>query len=108
MRKNRRTNWSISPHREKLARAVDEWFATSAATTTRGSLGEFAETHDIPRTTLFKYVREDTSKRQLVRGGDDGGDGGLYCGDGVCDGRSETEPSPGESRAGRKKTTNTY
>ena len=103
MRKNRRTNWSISPHREKLARAVDEWFATSAATTTRGSLGEFAETHDIPRTTLFKYVREDTSKRQLVRGGDDGGDGGLYCGDGVCDGRSETEPSPGESRPGRGK-----
>ena len=50
------------------------------------------------------------SKRQLVRGGDDddGGDGGLYCRDGVCDGRSETEPSPGESRAGRKKTTNTY
>ena len=68
MRKSRRTNWSISPHREKLARAVDEWFATSAAAATttatttatnrRGSLGEFAETHDIPRTTLFKYVRE--------------------------------------------------
>lgn len=87
MRKSRRRiNWSMSPHREKLARAVDEWFATAAAATTtatnrRVSLGEFAEMHGIPRTTLFKYVREDTSKRQLVRGGDD-------------DGGSVTKPSP--------------
>ncbi len=63
----------------------------------RRNLGEYADVVGIPRTTLFRYVRDDVAKRRRVGGGVGGGGG-------VC-GKGGTMVTIADGRDGRITTT---
>lgn len=77
--KSKRINWGKSPHKERLTKILSDWFSKSGMAIDE-STGQpmtdyrlYAAKVGISRTTLFKYIHKDPSKRRLVR--EDGGSG---------------------------------
>mmetsp|Transcript_3062 Transcript_3062/g.5595 ORF Transcript_3062/g.5595 Transcript_3062/m.5595 type:complete len:174 (+) Transcript_3062:434-955(+) len=76
-----RINWSKSPHRERLSHILSDWFSHSGLAINSHTnrpiedYKEYATKVGISRTTLFKYLHKDVSKRRMVTvpGGDGGG-----------------------------------
>lgn len=68
-----RINWAISPHREHLAQVLHDWFSRTGLAvdaTTREPITDYriyADKVGISPTTLFKYIRKDTSKRRIIK-----------------------------------------
>lgn len=71
-----RINWAKSPHRERLAIILNDWFSQTglAIDDEQNPSGkpitdykQYAAKVGISRTTLFKYIHKDPSKRRLVK-----------------------------------------
>ena len=77
--KSKRINWGKSPHKERLTTILSDWYSKSGACiddTTGQPIGDYrvyASKVGISRTTLFKYIHKDPSKRRLVREDDGSG-----------------------------------
>lgn len=71
--KKPRINWAISPHREYLAQVLHDWFSRTGLAvdaTTKEPITDYkiyADKVGISPTTLFKYIRKDTSKRRIIK-----------------------------------------
>ena len=70
-----RINWSKSPHRERLAQVVQDWFSHSGlaldATTGKPITDSkvYAEKVGISHMTLYKYILKDPKKRRSINEG---------------------------------------
>ena len=71
--KSTRINWGKSPHKERLSTILNDWFTKSGQCIDAQS-GQpipdyrmYASKVGISRTTLFKYIHKDPSKRRLLR-----------------------------------------
>mmetsp|Transcript_12666 Transcript_12666/g.25309 ORF Transcript_12666/g.25309 Transcript_12666/m.25309 type:complete len:580 (+) Transcript_12666:920-2659(+) len=77
--KSKRINWGKSPHKERLTTILNDWFSKSGQCIDEHSglpipdYRVYASKVGISRTTLFKYIHKDPSKRRLLR--DDAGSG---------------------------------
>mmetsp|Transcript_7468 Transcript_7468/g.16292 ORF Transcript_7468/g.16292 Transcript_7468/m.16292 type:complete len:608 (+) Transcript_7468:120-1943(+) len=67
-----RINWAKSPHRERLARVLHDWWSRSGLAID-DETGEpilchrkYSRKVGIARTTLFKYLHKDPSKRRII------------------------------------------
>jgi len=71
--KSKRINWGKSPHKQRLTTILQDWFSKSGACidpTTSQPIADYrvyAAKVGISRTTLFKYIHKDPSKRRVVR-----------------------------------------
>jgi len=67
-----RINWFKSPHRERLARVLEDWWSRTGLALDDETnepitcLRKYSEKTGIPRTTLFKYLHKDPSKRRVI------------------------------------------
>lgn len=71
--KSTRINWGKSPYKEKLVAILNDWF-TKTGQAIEETTGQpiqdyrvYAAKVGISRTTLFKYIHKDPSKRRLLR-----------------------------------------
>lgn len=77
--KSKRINWGKSPHKERLTTILNDWFSKSGQCIDEHTglpipdYRVYASKVGISRTTLFKYIHKDPSKRRLLR--DDVGSG---------------------------------
>jgi hypothetical protein len=68
-----RINWAKSPHRERLSQILHDWFshtgqAIDAATNEPiTDYRTYCDKVGISRTTFFKYIHKDPTKRMLVK-----------------------------------------
>ena len=71
--KSKRINWGKSPHKERLTTILNDWFSKSGQCIDEHSglpipdYRVYASKVGISRTTLFKYIHKDPSKRRLLR-----------------------------------------
>ncbi len=71
--KSKRINWGKSPHKERLQQILNDWFTKSGKCldeitgTPIQDYRVYATKVGISRTTLFKYIHKDPSKRRLLR-----------------------------------------
>jgi hypothetical protein len=71
--KSKRINWGKSPHKERLSQILNDWFNKSGQCLEEHTgmpiqdYRVYATKVGISRTTLFKYIHKDPSKRRLLR-----------------------------------------
>lgn len=76
--KSTRINWGKSPHRERLAQILHDWFSSTglridpATSQPIQDYRVYAAKVGISRTTLYKYIHADVSKRRLLKTEEEG------------------------------------
>ena len=71
-KKATRINWSKSPHKQRLHQIINDWYTSSGNaidTQTNEPITDYkvyAAKVGIPKTTLFRYIHKDPSKRRLL------------------------------------------
>lgn len=71
-KKATRINWSKSPHRERLIQIINDWYTQSGMaidSITNEPITDYkvyANKVGIPKTTLFRYIHKDPSKRRFL------------------------------------------
>ena len=71
-KKATRINWSKSPHKQRMHQIINDWYTSSGNaidTQTNEPITDYkvyAAKVGIPKTTLFRYIHKDPSKRRLL------------------------------------------
>jgi hypothetical protein len=79
--KTSRINWGKSPHKERLTTILSDWFSKTgmALDDNNAPIQDYrvyATKVGISRTTLFKYIHKDPSKRRMIKDDDSSGNRG--------------------------------
>ena len=81
--KTSRINWGKSPHKERLTTILSDWFSKSGMALDPANNNApiqdyrvYATKVGISRTTLFKYIHKDPSKRRMIKDDDSSGNRG--------------------------------
>lgn len=81
--KTSRINWGKSPHKERLTTILSDWFSKTGMALDPANNNApiqdyrvYASKVGISRTTLFKYIHKDPSKRRMIKDDDSSGNRG--------------------------------
>lgn len=81
--KTSRINWGKSPHKERLTTILSDWFSKTGMALDPANNNApiqdyrvYATKVGISRTTLFKYIHKDPSKRRMIKDDDSSGNRG--------------------------------